>query len=107
MDAFHIYDGLARCVCFLQWEMLDLFLVDKPTACGQQVQHEHTEHIVFLVLPVVSVLWMIFLLEIWGYFCCAAVGNGPRGLWMTLAGLFQNMPWEERAVCEILQNGGI
>lgn len=85
MDALHIYNGLAQCVCFLQWEMLDLFLVDKPTACGQQVQPEHTEHIVFLVLPVVSVLWMIFLLEIWGYFCCAAVRNGPRGLWMTLA----------------------
>lgn len=47
MDAFHIYDGLAQCVCFLQWEMLDLFLVDKPTACGQQVQPEHTEHIIF------------------------------------------------------------
>lgn len=41
--------------------MQDLSHEDKPAACGHEVQPEHAEHIILLVLPVVSVLWVVYL----------------------------------------------
>lgn len=41
--------------------MQDLSHEDKPAAFGHEAQPEHAEHIILLVLLVVSVLWVIYL----------------------------------------------
>lgn len=53
-----LHDGFAQCV---SWATQDLPHEDKPAAFGHEAQPEHAEHIILLVLLVVSVLWVMYL----------------------------------------------